>query len=166
MTSYEWDSRCADMELERLEGGFTGYDFVNFSRVLLQGYLRVQGDIHVRTGRLRSSARSHVEVSSPNRWEGEISVGGAGIRYAASEFFGYAARHGGYPSHAYFRRVGWQPTPRFGADGEDGGVPWSQMPIGNVGSSTGVPIWDDMVGPVTSFISRGRRTPHPEGPVR
>lgn len=165
MTSYEWDNSCADLELARLESGFTGYDHANFARVLLQGYLRVQSDIHVQTGRLRSSARAHVEVSESDRWEGEISVGGMGIRYAASEFFGYAPKHGGYPSHAFYRRVGWQPTPRFGEDDHGDGVPWSQNPIGSVESSSGVPIWEDMQGPVTSFISRGRRTPHPEGPI-
>lgn len=162
--TYEWDTRCADMELERLQDGFTSYDHVNFARVLLLGYARVQNDVHVQTGRLRASTHAHVEESSPHRWEGDITVGGAGIRYAASEFFGYSPRHGGYPSHSYFRRVGWQPTSRAGVPGED--VPWSQTPIGNVTSSVGVPIEDDMMGPVNSFFSRGRRTPHPEGPLR
>lgn len=164
MTSLDWDTRCADMELERLQDGFTSYDFVNFARVLVTAYGRVVNDIHVQTGRLRASARAHVEESTSDRWAGEISVGGGRIRYAASEFFGYAPAHGGYPSHAYFRRVGWQPTPRYGDLGAE--VPWSQNPIGSMPETgVGVPVQDDMLGPVSSFISRGRRTPHPEGRI-
>lgn len=157
MTTYEWDAGCADLELARLERGFTGYDHVNFARVLTQGALRVEADIHVESGRLRSSAHSTVERSGSFEWEGDISVGD-GLPYAASEFFGYSPKHGGYPSHAFMRRVGWQPTPRF--DGE-----WSQQPVGNVPSAQGVPIEDDMIGPVASFLSRGRNTPHPEGTI-
>jgi hypothetical protein len=164
MTTYEWDTRCADIELERLQDGFTSYDHINFARVLMMGFARVQNDVHVQSGRLRASGDANVETSTPHQWAGEISFGGGRIRYAASEFFGYADAHGGYPSHAYFRRVGWQPTPRFGDGGED--VPWSQQPIGNVQSGSGVPIEDDMIGPLTSFISRGRNTVHPEGPIR
>lgn len=160
MTDYEWDTRCADLELRRLQHGFTEYDHTNFAAVLMTAYARVSADVHVDTGRLRESGSAEVTRSAAHRWSGEISFGGAGVRWAASEFFGTAPAHGGYPSHSYFRRVGWQPTPRMG--GDEGGVPWSQQPIGNVSSGQGVPIEDDMMGPVTSFISRGRRTPHPE----
>jgi len=133
---YEWDIRCADMELRRLEEGFTGYDFTNFARILLQGFQRVVSDIHIETGSLLSSSRVEVLDSTPGRWEGEIKVGGdsAGVnnpvRYAASELFGTSPKHGGPPSHDYLRHLDH--------------------------------IDEDLLGPATSFISRGRRTPHPE----
>ena len=41
MTEYRWDASCADLELGRLEAGFTGYDHANFARVLLMGLQRV-----------------------------------------------------------------------------------------------------------------------------
>lgn len=163
MTEFEWDTRCADLELARLEAGFTGYDHTNFARVLLDGALRVRGDIHVVSGRLRSSTSASVDTSSSSRWEGEINVGGPGIPYAASEFFGYAAKYGGWPSHQYMKYVGWLPTPR-GAFDHLGRVAWSQNPVGSIPTSRGID--DDMIGPVSSFISRGRRTPHPEGHIR
>lgn len=161
-TEYDWDTRCADVELARLQRGFTRYDHMNFSRVLLAGYARVQADVHVRTGRLRQSGKAEVNDSGSYHWSGEISFGGNGVRWAASEFFGYSPKHGGYPSHQYFKRLGWLPTSR--SVGADGGVPWTQGPIRDVpgGTGRGVPIEDDMLGPVTSFISRGRRTVHPE----
>lgn len=148
--NYEWDVRCADVELSRLEGGFTGEDFVNFTRVAYLAYTTVVNDIHIETGSLKSSARLDLETMTPHVWSAEISVGGDStgvkpiVRYAAAEFFGSSPRHGGPPSHSYFKRVGWTPD-RFG---------------GNFGS--GVPIEDDLAGPASSFISRGRRTPHPE----
>lgn len=160
MTDYRWDASCADLELARLGAGFTGYDHANFARVLLMGLQRVIADIHVDTGRLRSSADASVETSDSSRWEAQIDVGGPGIPYAASEFFGYSPKHGGYPSHAYFRRIGWQPLPR-GA-----GEQWVQAPIRDTGSSQGVPIEEDLIGPTASFISRGRQTPHPHGAVK
>src|SRR3954469_2110669 len=132
MTGYDWDTRCADLELARLQAGFTGYDHANFSRVLLDGALHVEAAIHVETGRLKSSTDARIGTSSADRWEGTISVGGPGIRYAASEFFGYSPKHGGYPSHSFMRPVGWQPTPRGGVGHGEGGVPWSQQPVGNV----------------------------------
>jgi len=158
MAEYEWDNSCADLELARLQAGFTGYDHMNFARVLIQGFARVEGDIHIETGRLRSSATARVDEAASYGWRGDIEVGGPGIRYAASEFFGYSPKHGGYPSHQFMKRVGWQPTPRSGL-GE-----WSQHPIGNVPTNRG--IEEDMLGPLSSFISRGRNTPHPEGPIR
>lgn len=139
MTKYEWDTRCADLELFRLEQGFTNYDHVNFARILLTGYTRVVKDIHIETGSLLSSSRVDPLESSPDRWSGEISVGGFSggvnnpVRYAASEFFGTSPKHGGPPSHDYYRNLRH--------------------------------IDDDFMGPVTSFFSRGRRTPHPEGPI-
>lgn len=165
MTHYHWDTRCADVEFDRLEMGFTGYDFTNFSRVLLMGFARVAADVHVETGRLRASGRADVRESTAETWAGEISFGGGRVRWAASEFFGYSPKHGGYPSHQYFRNVGWQPFPRYAVSGQQD-VPWNVGPISNTETSTGVPIEQDMLGPASSFISRGRNTPHPEGPIR
>lgn len=148
--NFEWDIRCADVELARLEEGFTGYDFVNFTRVAYQAFNTVRNDIHVETGSLRDSARLNLGEATPERWSAEISVGGASagvkpmVRYAASEFFGTSPRHGGPPSHSFYKKVGWSPA-SFG---------------GNF--SGGVPVEEDLVGPVSSFIERGRRTPHPE----
>lgn len=133
---YEWDIRCADVELERLQDGFTTYDHLNFARVLLMGYTRAVADVHVETGSLRGSMRPDVTTSTDERWVGDISAGGASsgiknpVRYAASEFFGNSPRYGGPPAHNYYRNLEH--------------------------------IDDDMIGPVSSFISRGRRTPHPE----
>lgn len=165
MTTYEWDTRCADLELDRLQLGFTPEDFQHFAGVLLTAFARTQADVHVKTGQLLASGDARVETASPRRWTGEISYGGGAVRWAASEFFGYSDKHGGYPSHAYFRRVGWQPRPRYG-NNDLGDVPWVQGPISNVPTTQGVRIEDDMLGPVTSFFARGRRTPHPEGPIR
>lgn len=166
---YEWDIRCADLELMRLENGFTQEDFMAFSSVLHLAFQTVQNTVHVMTGRLRESGSARVERSSSEDWVGQISFGGQGVRYAASEFFGYSAKHGGYPSHAYFRRIGWQPMerafhPNDVAANTPGSSPvrWNQAPISNTESTEGAHIEDDMMGPVTSFFSRGRRTPHPE----
>lgn len=137
MTNYEWDIRCADVELRRLQDGFTSYDHINFARVLLQGYSRAQADVHIETGSLRASMRADIQKSTRRKWEGEISAGGEStglknpVRYAASEYFGTSARYGGPPAHNFYRNVEAR-------------------------------IDDDMIGPVSSFISRGRRTPHPE----
>jgi hypothetical protein len=139
MTHYEWDTSCADVELARLQRGFTGYDNLNFARVLLTAFGRVVKDIHIETGSLLSSATVDPIDTTPQRWSGQISVGGASagvnnpVRYAASEFFGTSPRHGGPPSHNFYRNLEH--------------------------------IDDDFAGPVSSFISRGRRTPHPEGHV-
>lgn len=136
MTSYEWDTSCADLELRRLQDGFTGYDHANFSRVIIAAFTRTVKDVHIETGSLLASGRVEATDSTGDRWEGEISYGGrsAGVknpvRYAASELFGTSPRHGGPPSHDYLRNVEH--------------------------------IDDDMIGPLTSFFSRGRRTPHPE----
>lgn len=154
MTSYQWDVRCADVELGRLQDGFTPYDYANFTRVLLMGFQRVVKDIHIETGSLLSSARVVPVESTPHTWSGEISVGGASagvnpvVRYAAAEFFGESPKHGGPPSHSFFRGVGWAPE-KFGGSLASGGD-----------------LGEDMMGPASSFLSRGRRTPHPEGPVR
>lgn len=140
MSSYEWDTRCADMELARLERGFTTYDHMNFARVFLTNFTRTVQNIHIETGSLLSSSRADMVESSPVRWDAQMSFGGSSagvnnpVRYAVSELFGTSPRHGGPPSHDYLR--------------------------------TTAHIDDDFVGPVASFISRGRRTPHPEGPVR
>jgi len=147
MAKYEWDTSCADLELRRLGDGFEQRDFINFARVLAMGYVRAQADVHIETGSLRASMDMDVTTSTSDRWEGHISAGGTSsgeknpVRYAASEFFGTYPKHGGAPNHSYFRRLGWNP---FG------------------GAVIGVPIEDDMLGPVTSFFSRGRNTPHPE----
>lgn len=136
MTGYSWDVRCADLELTRLQDGFTGYDHLNFARILIAGYARAQADVHIETGSLRGSMHAEVSESSPQRWDAELSAGGesAGVknpvRYAASEYFGDSPRYGGAPAHNYFRNLEH--------------------------------IDDDYMGPVSSFISRGRRTPHPE----
>jgi hypothetical protein len=146
VTSFEWDVRCADVELFRLQEGFTTYDFQNFSRILLDGFSRVVRDIHRETGSLASSAKVDVTTSTSERYEGHISVGGASggvknpVRYAASEFFGNSPKYGGPPAHSYFKSLGWT---MYGS-------------IGNGG------IGEELVGPTASFISRGRRTPHPE----
>lgn len=135
--SYIWDTSCADVELARLEHGFTGYDHANFSRILLIAFARTVQDVHIETGSLLSSGRVDPIDSTGERWSGEISYGGTSagvnnpVRYAVSEFFGRSPKHGGWPNHNYFRHT----------DNID----------------------DDMVNVVGSFISRGRRTPHPEG---
>lgn len=146
MTDFEWDIRCADVELLRLQEGFTRYDGMNFGRVLIEGYGRVVKDIHRDTGSLAQSAKFDVDTSSSERWEGHISVGGESsgvknpVRYAASEFFGSSPKYGGPPSHSYFKSLGWSLH----------------------GTTDGRNIGDDMMGPAASFISRGRNTPHPE----
>lgn len=161
MTKYEWDTRCADLELSRLQGGFTTEDHQNFAAILLMAFEAVQGAVHVETGRLKASGRASVEESGSERWSGEIGFGGGTVKWAASEHFGYSEKHGGYPNHVYFRRAGWQPFERAAVSGEER-VPWTLGPISNTPTATGVPIEDDFLGPVTSFFSRGRRTPHPE----
>ena len=129
MTTFEWDTQCADIELERLQDGFTGYDHANFSRVIIQAFARTVKDVHILTGSLLSSGRVDAIDSTGERWSGEIRYGGtsAGVKnpvdYAAAELFLGE-------SHDYLRHV------------EN--------------------IDDDMMGPVSSFFSRGRRTPHPE----
>jgi hypothetical protein len=146
VSDYSWDISCADLELRRLEDGFTTYDFQSFSRVLLEGFGRVVKDIHIETGSLLASSKVAVDSSTAERWEGHISVGGASagvknpVRYAASEFFGTSPRHGGPPSHSFFKGLGWTKD----------------------GTSDGRNIGDDMAGPASSFIARGQRTPHPE----
>lgn len=131
---YGWDIRCADLELRRLQDGFTSYDHHNFAAVLMRNFLATQAAVHIETGSLRASANSDVERSTDTRWEGSISYGGASggvknpVRYAASELFGSSPRYGG--DHDYLR-----PTQH---------------------------IDEELMGPVSSFISRGRRTPHPE----
>lgn len=164
MAQYEWDTSCAELELDRLQLGFTPEDFQHFAGVLAMAYTRTQADVHVETGRLRQSGSSSVDVATPDRWEGEISYGGNGVKWAASEHFGYSDKHGGWPSHQYFRRIGWLPMPRYG-NHDLGDVPWNQGPISNMPSTQGVPIEDDMLNQITSHFSRGRRTPHPHGPV-
>lgn len=130
----EWDIRCADLELRRLQEGFTGYDHANFASVLLRNYLQTQAIVHIETGSLRASGEVDIDHSTNERWEGHLAYGGVStgiknpVRYAASELFGRSARYGG--DHNYLR-----PTEH---------------------------IDDELIGPVTSFISRGRRTPHPE----
>lgn len=140
MTTHRWDNRCADMELDRLQRGFTGYDHANFGRVLLMGFGTVVKDIHIESGSLLASSKVEPIENSAHRWEGQISVGGASagvknpVRYAVSELFGRSPLYGGPPAHDYFRNLHH--------------------------------IDNDLMGPVSSFISRGRRTPHPEGPLR
>ena len=135
--SYEWDIRCADLELARLQRGFTGYDHINFAAVLMRNYLATEAAVHIETGSLRASGKSTVEHSSDTRWEGEISYGGASggvknpVRYAASELFGRSVRYGG--NHDYLAPAHY--------------------------------IDEEMVGPVSSFITRGRNTPHPHRPI-
>jgi hypothetical protein len=150
MSEYDWDVRCADLELRRLQGGFTQEDWLHFAGIATLAHNTVVNDIHVETGSLRESTKLEFLESTHERWSAQISVGGASfgvknpVRYAASEFFGYSTKYGGPPTHSYMKRIGWTPT-EFG---------------GNY--SQGVPVEDDMIGPVTSFFSRGRRTPHPE----
>lgn len=135
MSGYEWDTRCADLELARLQHGFTGYDHQNFARVFISNFARVVADIHIETGSLLASSRADMIASTDQRWEAEIKVGGSSagvknpVRYAVSELFGTSPKNGGV--HDYLRRTRH--------------------------------IDDDLIGPVSSFISRGRRTPHPEG---
>ncbi len=149
---YEWDTDCADRELSRLERGFTAEDHAAFSAVLLAGFTRVQNAVHIETGRLRASGDADVTRTTDRSWHGHMSFGGAGVRWAASEFFGYSPKHGGYPSHAYYRVVGWQPMPR------PGGLNRALAPARDVPGLHG--IQDDMLIPVGEYISRGRLTPH------
>lgn len=172
MTEYKWDVRCADLELARLERGYDQEDFLGFAGVLLANFGRVQNAVHVRTGRLRQSGTTAIEEASREKWEGEIRFGGGDVKWAASEFFGYSPKHGGYPSHAYFRPAGWQPFERAfhpddpGPHGPTGtSVRLTQGPIGNTPTG-GTGIQDDMLEPVTGFFERGKHTPHPEGPLR
>ncbi len=136
MTDYDWDIRCADWELRRLQDGFTGYDHANFARILALGYGRALADVHVETGSLKGSMKFEITESDDDTWEGFISAGGAStgpknpVKYALEEKEGTSPRYGGPPSHDYFRNLEH--------------------------------IDDDMMGPFTSFFARGRRTPHPE----
>lgn len=140
MTSYEWNTECADLELARLEHGWTAQDHMAFARALLTNFTRTVANIHIETGSLLSSSRVDLQESSGDRWEAEMRYGGTSagvknpVRYAVSELFGRSPKHGGPPSHDYLR------TTRH--------------------------IDDDFIGPVTTFFSRGRRTPHPEGGAR
>lgn len=130
---YQWDVKCANVELKRLQDGFTDYDHFNFAAVLARNFMATQAIVHIETGSLHNSGQAEVTRSGKRRWEGEIRYGGISggvnnpVRYAASELFGRSLRYGG--DHNYLR-----PTQH---------------------------IDDEMVGPVASFISRGRRTPHP-----
>lgn len=136
MSDYSWDIRCADLELDRLQHGFTGYDHANFARVLLSNFTQTVQAIHIETGSLLASSRVDLRHSDHERWEAQMRYGGASagvkpvVRYAVSELFGRSPKHGGPPSHDYLRFTKH--------------------------------IDDDFVGPVSSFISRGRQTPHPE----
>lgn len=135
MSSFEWDTSCADLELARLHHGFTGYDHQNFARAFITNFTRVVANIHIETGSLLSSSRADMLASSDDRWEAEMRFGGTSagvknpVRYAVSELFGSSPKHGGM--HDYLR--------------------------------TTRDIDDDFMGPLTGFFSRGRRTPHPEG---
>lgn len=146
---YEWDTSCADLELGRLERGFTTEDLVAMAGIMAMAHQTVVNDIHVETGSLRESAKLDIEHSGSERFDAQISVGGASagvknpVAYAASEFFGTSPRHGGPPSHSFFKRIGWAPE-EFG------------------GSTQGVAIEDDMLAPVNAFFQRGVNTPHPE----
>lgn len=134
MSTYHWDTTCADLELRRLHDGFTMYDHHNFGAVLFKNFAQTQIDVHVITDSLRQSGRADVTRSGRRRWVGEIIYGGfsSGVKnpvaYAAAELFSNSPRYGG--QHDFMRST------RF--------------------------IDDEMIGPVSSFISRGRRTPHPE----
>lgn len=146
---YEWDVRCADLELHRLQDGFGTEDFLAMAGVVTAAYLLVQSDVHVVTDSLRQSGKLEISPSHDGDFEAEISFGGASggvknpVRYAASEFFGRSPKHGGPPSHTFFKEIGWTP-PRFGS------------------FSGAAPIEDDMVLPVEAFFDRGHSTPHPE----
>jgi hypothetical protein len=130
----EWDIRCADLELRRLQDGFTETDHLDFARVLLTNAARSEAVVHVLTGSLKASLDVEVTKSGKRRWQGEIRYGGesAGVndpvRYAVSELFGRSPAYGG--DHDYLA-----PTEFIDAE---------------------------MVGPVSFFITRGRGTPHPE----
>lgn len=158
MTEYEWDTSCADLELSRLERGFTEQDHLGFARVLVQGFAKAQADVHVETGRLRASGHANIDRAGAHDWSGEISFGGGAVKWAASEFFGYSPRHGGWPSHQYFKKLGWLPNERSFIEGE--GAAWTQGPARDVPGSEG--IQDEMLDPVTGFFDRGHATPHPE----
>lgn len=136
MSEYVWDTRCADLELARLADGFTSYDHANFSRILLIAYGRTVKDVHIETGSLLSSGRVDTTASTGDNWSGEISYGGrsAGINGTVR----YAV------SELYGR------SPKYGG-------PPAHDYLRNTEH-----VDDDMIGPVTSFFSRGRRTPHPE----
>lgn len=131
---FEWDTRCADLELRRLREGFTGYDHLNFGRILFENFARTQAAVHIITDSLRQSGRADVTRSGRRRWEGEIIYGGFSsgpktpVDYAVAELYGTSPKYGG--DHDYMA-----PT-RF--------------------------IDEELLGPVSSFISRGRNTPHPE----
>lgn len=147
MTQYEWDAKCVDLELRRVQDGFTRYDHLNFARVLLMAFGTAEADVHRETGSLAESGNANITAATARRWAGEISFGGASfgvkpmVRYAASEFFGESPRYGGPPSHSFYKLLGWSPFGEF---------------------SSGVPIWEDMTGPAKSFLERGKNTPHPE----
>lgn len=107
MSRYEWDTNCADLELRRLQNGFTAEDHTNFAATLLRNYARTQERVHIETGSLRSSGTSEVTRSTSRQWRGEISYGGMSrgvknpVRYAVSELFGRSPRYGGPPAHDY-----------------------------------------------------------------
>lgn len=140
MTEYQWDERCADLELSRLQRGFTGLDHTAFGTVLLGGFLDTQAAIHVETGTLRASGRADVGTTNSSHWEGEIGYGGAfrvgnkvAGNYAWSEYFGRSPRYGGPPSHN-----------------------WMLSTVG---------IEDPLTEAAEAFFDRGHFTPHPEGRI-
>lgn len=136
-TSYEWDVECADLEFERLQKGFTIRDREVFGTTAGLAALFAQFRVHPETGSLAESIKFKETASSPRRWEGDISAGGASspknpVRYALSEYFGKSPKYGGPPSHNYF------------LDAE------ASLP-------------GDILGVAESFLSREAR--HPHGPL-
>ncbi len=148
MTSFEWDTRCADVELGRLREGFTTYDHANFSRVLLENFARTQVYVHVITGSLKGSGVADVQRATNRRFQAEIRYGGTStgvknpVRYAPAEMFSGAPI--AYVQQRSLETYG----PR--AAGDHNFMRPTQF------------IDDELIGPVSSFISRGRRTRHPE----
>lgn len=132
--SYEWDTSCADLELHRLGNGFTEYDHFNFAAVFARNYMATQAVVHVITGSLRGSGKAEVSASTSHRWEAEMSYGGLSGGVKNPVRYAVSELYGQSPSYGGNHNF-LEPT-EF--------------------------IDDEMIGPVASFISRGRNTPHPE----
>lgn len=137
MSVYEWDTSCADLELDRLRHGFTAEDHAAFAGVFLANFGQAVASIHIETGSLLGSAKADIEHSSGQRWEAQMSFGGSSggvknpVRYAVSELFGRSPKHGGPPNHDYLRHTAF--------------------------------IDQVYVAAVDAFFDRGHHTPHPEG---
>ncbi len=134
MSFIDVDTTCADWEFDRLQQGFTEADHRNFASVLMRNFVRTQRDAHVITGSLRGSGEVDVDVTRENRWEGHISYGGSSPGVNNPvKYAVYEIFRGHNPAYDH-----------------------------NLFRRT-ENIDEELVGPVTTYLTRGRKVPHPPG---